>query len=93
MENHTCIYTILAYKAYHCTSYLAFGFLETRLEAVERGQRYLIEIGYIKPPNTSTIIRGDITIAKGGTAGEFTVILLIWAIYSVRPQGIVFAAT
>ena len=65
---------------YHCTSYLAFGFLKTRLEAVERGQSYLIEIGYIKPPTTSTITRGDITIAKGGTAGEFTVILLIWAI-------------
>ena len=49
----------------------AYGFLEERLEDVERGQGYSIGIGYIKRPvSVGNLIRGDIFVADGGTAGD-----------------------
>ncbi len=48
-----------------------YGFLEERLEAVERGQGYMVGIGYIKRPDSVTnLIRGDILVADDGTASE-----------------------
>ncbi len=47
-----------------------YGFLEERLEEVERGQGYEVMIGYIKRPEAvNNFFRGNIVVSDGGTAG------------------------
>ncbi len=51
-----------------------YGFLEEKLEEVERGQGYEVMIGYIKRPMAVVnVFRGDIVVSDGGTAGEPTI--------------------
>ena len=55
-----------------------FGFLEERLEEEERGQGYTVSIGYIKrPASVNNLIRGNIAVADGGTAGEANCLIII----------------
>ena len=55
-----------------------FGFLEERLEEEERGQGYTVSIGYIKrPASVNNLIRGNIAVADGGTAGEANCLILL----------------
>ena len=54
-----------------------FGFLDERLEEEERGQGYTVSIGYIKrPASVNNLIRGNIAVADGGTAGEANCLIL-----------------
>ena len=65
------IYSVTYEYMYHCTISTVFGFLEERLEEEERGQGYTVSIGYIKrPASVNNLIRGNIAVADGGTAGE-----------------------
>ena len=51
--------------------YTVFGFLQTRMEEAERGQGFPLEIGYIKrPPSVNQLVRGQINVESGGTAGK-----------------------
>ncbi len=68
-------------SSYKCTLlfiHAVFGFLQTLMAESERGQGYPLEIGYIKrPPSVNQLIRGQITVEAGGTAGE-CVHVVVW---------------
>ncbi|XP_064387685.1 adhesion G-protein coupled receptor G6-like [Halichondria panicea] len=69
-----------------CIDCIVYGFLEERLEAVERGQGYMVGIGYIKRPDSVTnLIRGDILVADDGTASVGIDFQISSDRYTVRP--------
>ncbi len=69
---------------YHCTISTVFGFLDERLEEEERGQGYTVSIGYIKRPDSvNNLIRGNITVADGGTAGEANCLIILLLILEI----------